>query len=144
MTQAPKPRRRRLFPRPLSECVGTVTAPALEGRGKLQQRLLRDWREITRGTVAAHGVPQTLSFPKNANANAMLTLAIPSAFALEAQHLEPKILERLSTYLGYAAVSRIKLVPLPPESVRPPVEKETALSKALANLAQKLQNQEAL
>lgn len=53
--------------------------------------------------------------------NAVLVIRVSPAVALQFQHDEPQILERINSFFGFNAVSRLRLrqAPLPPRPVRP-------------------------
>jgi hypothetical protein len=59
---------------------------------------------------------------------------VSGALALELQHLEPQVLERINGYFGYRAVGRLKIyqgpVPGPPTPHPPPAPPPTAEAEA--------------
>ncbi|MBV8939487.1 MAG: DUF721 domain-containing protein [Alphaproteobacteria bacterium] len=146
--------RRRVFPRTLAECIEPVAKPALGRFGAVHARLIRDWEQVAGAALAAHAEPESLSFPRASSADGTLTLRVSAAFALEVQHMEPVILERLAVYFGYRAITRIRLrqcaaasrVPAssgpactPPAPNLPAME-DDALRAALCRLGQALQS----
>ena len=50
----------------------------------------------------------------------MLTIHVGGAFALELQHSEPQLIERINDFFGYPAVARLRLIQAPPA---PPVKR---------------------
>lgn len=99
----------------LLECIERVAKPAFKKHGFAQARLLTQWGEIVGPLLARHSLPTHLRFPAGEHANGQLSVRVESAFALEFQHLEPVILEKIATYFGYRAVTRLRILqgPLP-------------------------------
>lgn len=145
------------FPKPLSSCVEPLVRPVLRAKGLAGSRILTDWESIVGRELAAHTSPEKISFPQGKKTGGTLTIAVENGFALELQHMQAAILERLATYFGYVAVSRIAISPavLPspkPKPQTPPpalaagsarvtgVEDE-ALKDALQSLARALEGQ---
>jgi hypothetical protein len=110
-----------MSPRALAATLPKVTKPVLEKHGRAYAALIGEWPHIVGPTLAELSLPEKLA----ASANAMgsvLTVRVAGAAATEFQHLAPQILERINTYLGFGAVTRLKLVqaPLPGPQRRPP------------------------
>ena len=66
-------------------------------------RLVTDWEAVVGERLAAVCLPERLA------RDGALTVRVAPAFALELQHLEPKLLERIATFFGRRAVTRLKL-----------------------------------
>jgi hypothetical protein len=96
----------------LARAVGKVTRTAFGRQGFAEARVLTDWPAIVGPDLAADCLPESLS------ANGVLRIRVAGGRALELQHLEPQLLDRIATFFGYRAVQRISLVqgPLPPRS----------------------------
>lgn len=133
-------------PRPLSRMVPDVAGKALGKRGLAYGPLMTEWASIVGPHLAARALPEKLAFPRGgARENAVLHVRAAPAFALEIQHLEPLIIERINGYFGYAAVARLKLSPAGPTAAalarRPPAlrrltaEEENRLTAATAAIA---------
>lgn len=103
---------------------GKITKPIFGKHGFAGGALVVDWPAIVGSAVAAHTLPVRIKFPPKDRSDGMLVVKVAnSAFAVELQHLEPLILERINGYFGWQAVTRLKLLhgPLPKrEPVRPP------------------------
>ncbi len=102
-------------PRGLGPALAKLTRPAYKRRGFAHGDVLARWAVIVGETLAATSCPERLSFPTGAGAGATLQIRVASGFALELQHLTPLVMERINTFYGYRAVTRLKLVqgPLP-------------------------------
>jgi hypothetical protein len=102
-------RKNSMFPKTLSACIEPVTRPILKTQGLAGNRILSEWSQIVGEKLAAHSIPQKLSFPAGKKTDGNLTIATENGFAPEVQHMQAVILERLATYFGYKAVSRITI-----------------------------------
>lgn len=71
--------------------------------------ILTDWPEIVGARIAAGSQPLRLQFPRGARSHGVLHVRVATALALEIQHSEPQLIERINRYFGYAAVQRIRL-----------------------------------
>ncbi|NBO19010.1 MAG: DUF721 domain-containing protein [Proteobacteria bacterium] len=102
-------RRPSLFPKTLGDCIEPLTRPAMKANGLAGSRILTEWASIVGPQLAAHSAPEKLSFPRGAKTGGTLTISTESGFAPQLQHMQPIILERLASYFGYAAISRITI-----------------------------------
>ena len=98
--------------------------------------------------IAAHCVPRKLDRPRPSQrrgahaAEGTLTLRVEAGYALEVQHLEPQLLERINGYFGFQAVTRLRLLqgpaPAPKPEIAPaappPPEAVSALHARLENV----------
>jgi hypothetical protein len=82
---------------------------ALKKRGFSEFRLIEDWPQIVGEQLAAVSCPQKISFEMNKKTDGVLHVDVLSASALEFQHLQPVIVERIATYFGYKAIGRLVL-----------------------------------
>ena len=96
-------------PRALAALLPKVAEPAVRKRGFSAVEVITHWTEIVGAELAADTAPEKLSFPRDARRQGTLHLAASGSVALELQHLEPVIIERINTYFGYGAVARIAL-----------------------------------
>lgn len=101
--------------RALAANVPHIVKPALGKRGFVEGQLVAQWVEIIGSDLARRMLPEKLSFPHSQRRDGTLRLRVAPGFALEAQHREPQILERLNAFFGYRALARLVLVqgPLP-------------------------------
>ena len=103
-------------PRALSKTIGRITKPIFAKRGFADGAILSEWPEIAGSLLAAHTAPEKIDYPRHVKTNGILRLRVDSgSFALEVQHLEPQLIERINTYFGYKAVGSIRTIqgPLP-------------------------------
>ena len=99
----------RKAPRAIAAVLPKVAEPALRKRGFSAVEIITNWSEIVGPELAQDTSPDRLAFPRGARNQGTLHVTAPGAVALEIQHLEPIIVERINTYFGYGAVNRIAL-----------------------------------
>ena len=97
------------FVKDLSRYVLPFAREALRKRGFSEYRLIQNWPQIVGTQLAAVSCPQKISFEMNKKTDGVLHVDVLSASALEFQHLQPIILERIAAYFGYKAIGRMVL-----------------------------------
>jgi len=111
-----------------------VTRRTLGRHGMAEGGLVTDWSSIVGQTIAERSLPLRLSFTGGERREGTLHVRVSGALALELQHLEPQVLERINGYFGYRAVGRLKIhqgpVPAPPAPRLPPAPPPTAEAQA--------------
>jgi len=111
-----------------------VTRRTLGRHGLAEGGLVTDWAAVVGQTIAERSLPLRLSFTGGERRDGTLHVRVSGALALELQHLEPLVLERINGYFGYRAVGRLRIhqgpVPSLPESRRPPASAPTAQAEA--------------
>ncbi|MCP5372578.1 MAG: DUF721 domain-containing protein [Hyphomicrobiales bacterium] len=132
---APPPRRGKV--RALAEAVDPVTRPLFRKRGLAEGAVATEWERIVGPVIARHCLPERIAYSPRSGEGGTLHLRVDSgAIALELQHLEPQLVERVNGYFGYRAVERVTLIqgPLPrrPEPPAPPRALEAGEERALA------------
>jgi hypothetical protein len=106
--------------RALGEMVSAVAGPMLGRRGFAGSRLAAEWASIVGEHLAARSLPERVVRAPGGQGGGTMHVRIASgALAVELQHLEPLIVERINTYFGYQAVARLKLLhgPIPERKV---------------------------
>lgn len=98
--------------RRLPDLLGRVLDPAARRRGLAEAKLLTEWPAIVGAWLAARSQPVRLSHGAG-GAGGVLALHVAGAAALELQHSEPQVVERINGFFGYPAVSRLRLVQAP-------------------------------
>ena len=126
--------------RALAADVPHIVKPALGKRGFAEGQLVAQWAEIVGADLAQRMMPEKLAFPLGARRDGALRLRVAPGFALEAQHREPQILERLNAFFGYRALARLVLVqgPLPAERMTVPRRRRDLAANEQAALAQRV------
>ena len=98
-----KPARRGGGPKRVGLTLPAAAVQAYRKHGFAESRLLTDWQVVVGERLADVCLPEKLS------RDGVLSIRVAPAFGLELQHREPKILERIATFFGHRAVSRLKL-----------------------------------
>jgi hypothetical protein len=117
--------------RRLPDLLGRVLDPAARRRGLAEAKLLTEWPTIVGPWLATRCQPVRLSHGAG-KAGCVLALHVAGTAALELQHSEPQLIERINGFFGYPAVSRLRLVQAPRPDARAralPIE-ESRLSGA--------------
>jgi hypothetical protein len=112
--------------RVLAAALPAIAGRALGRRGFAEAGIVTDWAAIVGATLADQSLPLKLSFPQGKREEGVLQVRVAGPLAIELQHLAPQVLERVNAYLGYRAVTQLKLRQgaLPP---RPRPKPEAAL-----------------
>lgn len=125
----------------VSKVLGRITGRTMNRRGFSDSRMLENWAAIVGPQLATMSQPVRLSRRKSGRdgedtAGGVLTVKAEGAIALEIQHLSPQIIDRLNSYYGHAAISRLNIIQGPvtitPSPLNPPPIKEEDIS-ALAD-----------
>jgi len=95
--------------RSLAAVLPKVAEPAMRQRGFASVEIVTGWPGIVGAALAAETTPERLSFPPGKRLDGTLHVRASGSLALEMQHLEPVILDRINTYFGYRAVARLAL-----------------------------------
>lgn len=139
---------RQSFARPLGELTRHAIDPMAAKAGFGQSDILVHWVEIAGERLAAVSEPKRLQWPPRAPNRpadappdpAVLVLQVEGAFALEAQHLAPLLVERINARLGWRCVGRILLRQGPVRRrpigrVKPPPPSAAAVAAAACAVA---------
>ena len=137
----PDPDRRRYGMVAVAVPCDQVTRPAFGRHGFAGGALVVDWPAIVGSAVASHTLPVRIKFPPKDRTEGTLMVKVDSgAFAVEMQHLEPLILERINGYFGWKAVARLRLLqgplPEPPKRAAIPAAPPPASATLAARLAE--------
>ena len=99
--------------RPIASALQKVTEHIYRERGFASAGVLNNWAAIVGEELARHTMPERLSH------EGTLHLRIDGPLATEVKHQEPQILERIASYFGYRAVTRLSLINGPIEKTEP-------------------------
>jgi len=95
---------------PMARLVPKITGQVFRRRGFAETRILTDWPLIIGERLAPHCVPEKLVFRGKQRDGGILHLRVHAPLAIEFQHLEPRIIERINTFFGYSAVIGLRLI----------------------------------
>lgn len=99
--------------RRLPDLLSHLLDPAARRRGLAEAKLLTEWPTIVGPGLAARCQPIRLG-KSTEQRGGVLVLHVAGTAALELQHSELQILERINGFFGYPAVSRLRLIQAPP------------------------------
>lgn len=95
----------------VSKTIMPLAKQLLGAKGMLEMEILSNWTAIVGKELAQYSLPQKISFRKDERSNGTLELLVLSgAFAMEIQHRESQILNKINTYFGYDAVAKLKII----------------------------------
>ncbi|MCK9992051.1 MAG: hypothetical protein Dbin4_00571 [Alphaproteobacteria bacterium] len=124
--------------RPLARAADAVTRPAFGRRGFALGTVLTHWPQIAGERLAAHTQPEKLKFAQGKGDNGVLLIMVDGAAALELQHMQMALIERINLLCGFRAVAGLRIMqgpvaaraarPVPPRSLRP-AEKKAILQE---------------
>lgn len=95
----------------LSATMTPFVKKLLGSKGMAEVEILTNWKNIIGEDLAKYSLPQRIEFkPGSRNNGTLYLMAASGGFAMEIQHRSTLILEKINTFFGYQAVSRIKLI----------------------------------
>lgn len=121
-------------PRLIGRTVPEVAGKALGKRGLAFGALITDWPSIVGHQLSLRTQPDKLVFPRGKREDATLHVRAMGAIALELQHLEPVIVEKINSFFGYKAVKRLKLIhaaPMTSSALRAPVPRTLTMDEEI-------------
>mgnify|MGYP001585077568 CR=1 FL=1 len=96
--------------RAIGAAVEKITKPLFGARGFGAASVVTQWEAIVGPVIARATSPERIAYPAGERAQGTLHLRVASAgLALELQHLEPQLIERINSHFGYRAVARVRL-----------------------------------
>jgi len=85
-----------------------ATAPIRRKRGFFEASVFSDWPDIVGDDLASQCVPMRLVRGPEGEGGT-LHVKVTGPLALELQHLEPQVIERINSFYGYRAVAALRL-----------------------------------
>jgi hypothetical protein len=96
----------------LSKHFRNLTKPVFQKHGFQQADILARWAEIAGPEIAAAARPERIRWPKGnetSKQGGTLHLIAKAGRALDVQYAIPQIIARINSYLGFGAISTIKV-----------------------------------
>jgi hypothetical protein len=113
---------------PLADLVGKTVGDAFAKQGFAATEIVTHWQEIVGDDLARRSEPIKLVWPRREDSDSVgiLQIRVEGAYALEIQHLQPVIIERVNRYFGWRCVGRlaIRQGPVVSQRKRPAPRKE--------------------
>lgn len=98
----------------IAQLLHIVTKPALSKRGFAENKILTDWQLIVGAAIGMNSSPSKLDFYRDKRSEGTLHIEVyDSGLAMELTYMEPVIIEKIATYFGYKAVSRLRITQKP-------------------------------
>jgi hypothetical protein len=117
----------------LADLVGKTIGDALSRQGFASVEIVTHWQDIVGDDLARRSEPMKLTWPRRDDPDSVgiLQIRVEGAYALEVQHLQPVIIERVNRYFGWRCVGRIAIRqgPVSPRRKRPARPAEPAAEK---------------
>jgi hypothetical protein len=107
--------------RSIAEALSPVTRPLFRSRGFADGMMFAHWPTIVGERLSAMCLPEKVVYPSRTRSGGTLRLRVATGgLALELQHLQPQLIERINSYFGYEAVARLQFLhgPLPKQRKR--------------------------
>lgn len=102
--------------KPLGQHVGKLTKRAFGRRGFADGVIIANWKSVIGDHLAELSEPERITYPQGKRSGGTLHLRIASgSIAVELQHLEPLLIERINGHFGYKAVDKVRLIQAPLE-----------------------------
>ncbi len=116
------PTKRTFVTQALGKSISKLTRIPFSKRGFADSEILHLWPTIVGEMLGKASHPEKIVYHKSQNGNGTLQLRVGnSGLALDIQHMEPVVLDRINAHFGYRAISRIKIIqaPLPTKKEKP-------------------------
>ncbi|BCP52609.1 hypothetical protein K32_12260 [Kaistia sp. 32K] len=116
-------------PQSIGALIGGVIAPVCAKRGFATADLISAWSDIVGPRYATTTLPEKITWPRRDQAKApggaTLVIRVDSGMAIYLQHETNVLLDRINGFLGFGAVTQLKIVQgvvsrPPPRVVAPP------------------------
>lgn len=100
--------------RPIADHLKPVTKRSFGKRGFADGDMVAAWPAVIGQELAKLSAPERIVFPRGKRAGGTLHLRIASgSIAVELQHMQQLLIERINGYFGYRAVDRVHLIQAP-------------------------------
>ena len=90
-------------PRRISIISKNITKDIFKKRGFKEQKVITNWKDVVGTEISLYTIPESLT------QNRLLNVKCESSHALEFQYYIPKIIDRITTMMGYTAVKDIRI-----------------------------------
>lgn len=125
-------KKKKPWSRPLAELVGPAIAPLLAKQGFGESEIILAWPDIAGPRYAAVSEPIRLQWPPQGPRRspdapldpAVLHVRVDGGLAIELQHMQGVIVERINRHLGWRCVARLALK-------QGPLERAAAVRRAV-------------
>ena len=92
------------YPKDFSFISSKLTKKIFKEKGFKETKIIRDWKNVVGEEISNYTTPIGMSN------NKVLKVLCDSIFAIELQHITPKVLSRINLIMGYKAIEKIYIV----------------------------------
>ena len=132
----PEFRKFSLFSKTIAKSCEGLLKPIYKKHGFAEHRIITDWHEIVGAQFSNLSAPLKLVNSRQ-QGGGTLHVMVASGRALEMQHLQHIIIDKIATYFGFKAVDRIVLIQTSAQIFR---KKKVAKPEIPSNYSQELLN----
>ena len=100
---------RRGYARRLGSLLPPEARKALRKFGFAEAEIVTKWKQIVGQRLGERTSPIRLAYRHGQRRSGTLHILVESGFAVEIQHIEPLLIERVNSYYGYAAVAKLAI-----------------------------------
>lgn len=95
----------------VAKTVRPLAKQLLGKNGFMLIELMSSWEEIAGESLSRYVLPQKISFTKDDRTDGTIFLMVfGGAFAMEVENKKKQILQKINTFFGYEALSKIKII----------------------------------
>lgn len=96
--------------RPVWTLVPKIASPILRHRGFSDANILKDWRSVVGEKWSEWAVPERIYLANAKRKDGVLHIRVYGSAAVMIKHIEPVIIERVNSYLGFKGVSKLRII----------------------------------
>ena len=96
---------------PLHRVLKPVVSPVVDKKSLHLAVLLESWDKLMSGNPAARTIPVKITYSRQQDGKATLTLAASNSLAARLQHSVPTIIQRANMALGASLIDKIRFKP---------------------------------
>ncbi|AIL12800.1 hypothetical protein IM40_03515 [Candidatus Paracaedimonas acanthamoebae] len=93
----------------IAKLLPKLVKASFEKKGFIQAKILLEWGKIVGQEMSEKCIPEKLVFPKEKKIDGTLYLNVEISAGLLIEYGAPLIIDKINSYFGYQAVTRLKL-----------------------------------
>tara|TARA_B100000686_G_C16645963_1_gene892811 strand:- start:529 stop:1020 length:492 start_codon:yes stop_codon:yes gene_type:complete len=115
----------------INNLIFKATEKVFKKRGFFQHEIVTKWEHIVGENVAKNSKPKNVSFPKKFYDKEGATLVVQSnpGYALELQHIQLQVLEKINRFFGFRVFEKIQIVQIPIKQIKTAPKKTNSKQK---------------
>lgn len=134
--------------KPIGRIVEKIANSTLKTKGFSSAKVMLEWDKIVGLDFAKFGYPEKVVFPYMKRSNATLYIVCSSAGSMFFEYQSPMIIDRINTYFGYKAISKLRyrvdqLVEKPTDKAYKKISVEnTEISASIKKITENIDDEE--